>query len=170
MIKRKTEHRGKGKKEESGTVIWWINKSKRKKYLRDWEKDTGTKGVVKIAHLPSLSSTDRTCKILSVCLSLWRNSPTRTRSTSILTFLNHTQWHTTNGRTPLDEGSARRRDFYVTTLTTDLYVPGEIQTRTPSTRAATDTRLRLLGHLRSAHVKYCTFRLHLDSVDLIVMA
>jgi hypothetical protein len=29
----------------------------------------------------------------------------------------HTQAHTTFGRTPLDEGSARRRDLYLTTQT-----------------------------------------------------
>jgi hypothetical protein len=29
----------------------------------------------------------------------------------------HTQTHTTVGRTPLDEGSARRRDLYLTTQT-----------------------------------------------------
>jgi hypothetical protein len=29
----------------------------------------------------------------------------------------HTQTHTTVGRTPLDEGSARRRDFYLITQT-----------------------------------------------------
>jgi hypothetical protein len=31
--------------------------------------------------------------------------------------LDHTQTHTTAGRTPLDEGSARRRDLYLTTQT-----------------------------------------------------
>jgi hypothetical protein len=31
--------------------------------------------------------------------------------------LDHTQTHTTVGRTPLDEGSARRRDLYLTTQT-----------------------------------------------------
>ena len=30
-------------------------------------------------------------------------------------FLDHTQWRTTVGRTPLDEWSARRRDLYLTT-------------------------------------------------------
>jgi hypothetical protein len=32
-----------------------------------------------------------------------------------LRFVDHTQWHTTVGRTPLDEWSARRRDLYLTT-------------------------------------------------------
>jgi hypothetical protein len=31
--------------------------------------------------------------------------------------LDHTQTHTTVGRTPLDEGSARHRDLYLTTQT-----------------------------------------------------
>ena len=34
-------------------------------------------------------------------------------------FLDHTQRRTTVGRTPLDEGSARRRDLYLTTHNTD---------------------------------------------------
>jgi hypothetical protein len=46
---------------------------------------------------------------------LWRNSPTRARATSSFTLLDHTQWHTTVVRTPLDEGSARRSDLYLTT-------------------------------------------------------
>ena len=74
--------------------------------------------------------------------------------------------HTTVGRTPLDEWSARRRDLYLTTqhtdtpqsvgllwtsdqpkaetstvqhntLTTDIYAPGGIQTHNPSKRWAT---------------------------------
>ena len=32
-----------------------------------------------------------------------------------LMFLDHTQWRTTFGRTPLDEWSGRRRDLYLTT-------------------------------------------------------
>ena len=34
-----------------------------------------------------------------------------------------TQGHTSVGRTPLDEGSARRRDLYLTTQTTDKPMP-----------------------------------------------
>ena len=49
---------------------------------------------------------------------LWRNSPTRARAASFLRFLDHTHWHITEGRTPLDEWSARRRDLYVTTHNT----------------------------------------------------
>jgi hypothetical protein len=39
-------------------------------------------------------------------------------ASSFLRFRDHTQWHTTVGRTPLDEWSARRRDLYLTTHTT----------------------------------------------------
>jgi hypothetical protein len=39
------------------------------------------------------------------------------RCTGFLFSLDHTQTHTTFGRTPLDEGSARRRDLYLTTQT-----------------------------------------------------
>ena len=51
--------------------------------------------------------------------------------------------HTTIVRTPLDGRSARRRDLYLTTLTTDRYPsPGGIQTHNLSRRAAADPRLR----------------------------
>jgi len=46
---------------------------------------------------------------------LWRCDPTRVMVSSLLRFLDHTQWRTTVGRTPLDEWSARRRDLYLTT-------------------------------------------------------
>jgi hypothetical protein len=49
---------------------------------------------------------------------LWRNSPTRTMAALLLRFLAHTQWHTTIGRTPLDEGSTRRKDLYLTSHNT----------------------------------------------------
>jgi hypothetical protein len=39
------------------------------------------------------------------------------RCRGFLFSLDHIQTHTTLGRTPLDEGSARRRDFYLTTQT-----------------------------------------------------
>jgi hypothetical protein len=34
---------------------------------------------------------------------LWRDNPTRARATSFLRFADHTEWHITVGRTPLDE-------------------------------------------------------------------
>ena len=48
----------------------------------------------------------------------WRCDPTRTRSSSLMRLLDHTQRRTTVGRTPLDERSARRRDLYLTTHNT----------------------------------------------------
>ena len=76
------------------------------------------------------------------------NSPTRARAVSFFRFLDHTQWHTPVGRTPLDGWSARRRDLYLTTLNThwqetDIHAPGGgIQNRSSSERSATDPRLR----------------------------
>ena len=58
----------------------------------------------------------------------------------------HIQGHTIVGRTPLDEGSARGRELYLTTLTTDIHAPGGIRTRNSSKRSAADPRLRPLGH------------------------
>ena len=60
-------------------------------------------------------STIRVKLDLFVCF--WRDStlpsPSQSAMASSFTrFLDHTQRHTTVGRTPLDEGSARRRDLY----------------------------------------------------------
>ena len=59
-----------------------------------------------------------------------------------------TSRHTTVGRTPLDEWSARRRDAYLTTHNTHnrLHAPGGIQTYNHSRRAASDPRLRPRRH------------------------
>ena len=50
--------------------------------------------------------------------TLWRCDPTWVMAFSFLRFLDHTQRHTTVGRTTLDEWSARRRDLYLTTHNT----------------------------------------------------
>jgi hypothetical protein len=49
--------------------------------------------------------------------------PVHSRCRGCLFSLDHTEPHTTVGRAPLDEGSARRRDLYLTTqtLTTDKH-------------------------------------------------
>jgi len=52
-----------------------------------------------------------------------RDSPQWTRAPSFNKFLDHTQRRTTGDRTPLEEGSARRRDLYLTTLTTKSMFP-----------------------------------------------
>jgi hypothetical protein len=57
------------------------------------------------------------------------------RCRGILVSLAHTQTHTTVGRTPLDEGSSRRRDLYLTTQTpqeTSIHAPLGIRTHDPS--------------------------------------
>jgi hypothetical protein len=64
---------------------------------------------------------------------------------SFVISLDHTQTHTTVGRTPLDEGSAPRIDLYLTTQTlykTNIHAPGGIRTHDPSKRSAADLRLR----------------------------
>jgi hypothetical protein len=45
--------------------------------------------------------------------------PVHSRCRGCAFALDHTQTHTTVGRTALDEGSARRRDLYLTTQTLD---------------------------------------------------
>ena len=74
----------------------------------------------------------------------WALAPSFTR------FLDHTQPHTTVGRTPLDEWSVRRRDLYLTTHNTHnrqtSMSPGGIRTHDLSRRAAVDLRLRPRGH------------------------
>jgi hypothetical protein len=51
-------------------------------------------------------------------------------------FLDHTQRRTTVGRTPLDEGSARRRDLYPITYNShnrqNIHTPGGIGTQNPA--------------------------------------
>ena len=85
--------------------------------------------------------------LYALFFTVWRNIQTRARAVSLLRFLNHTQWHVIVGWTPLDEGSAHRRDVYLTTLTRDKHPrPGGIRTSNPSKRVAADPRLRPLGH------------------------
>ena len=62
----------------------------------------------------------------------------------------HSIKHTTIGRTPLDEGSARRGNLYLTThithnRQTSMPPAGWIRTHIPSKRAAADPRLRMRG-------------------------
>jgi len=51
----------------------------------------------------------------------WHCGPMWAIVSSFMRFLDHTQWCTTLGRTPLDEWSAHRRDFYLTTHTRDRH-------------------------------------------------
>jgi len=54
-----------------------------------------------------------------VCfVCFWRDSLQWARASSFTRFLDHSQWRTTVGRTPLNEWSARHRDLYLTTHNT----------------------------------------------------
>ena len=84
--------------------------------------------------------------------SVWPLLTIHCRCRALLLYLNtlkDTYTHTI-GRTPLDEGSARRRHLYLTTHNTHkrqhIYASGGIRTRNPSKRAAADPRLRPRGH------------------------
>ena len=68
--------------------------------------------------LVTLIVSERPRRYTFIYISFWRCDPTRVIASSFLRFLDHTQWHTTVGRTPLDEWSARRRDLYLTTHNT----------------------------------------------------
>jgi hypothetical protein len=79
---------------------------------------------------------------------LWLCSPARAMTSSFTKFLDHTQRRTTDGRTPLDEWSARRRDIYLTTHTkqTNIHALCGIRTHDRSRRVAVDIRLGPRGH------------------------
>ena len=67
--------------------------------------------------------------------------------------------HTTHGRTPLDELSARCRNLYLTTQNTHKrqtsHAPGEIRTRNPTKRVTANPLLRRRGQWdRQANVMY----------------
>ena len=74
-------------------------------------------------------------------------APQCVRASSFTRFLDPTQRRTTFGRTPLAEGSARRRDLYLTTHNNNnrYPCPGGIRTHILSKRAAADLRLRPRG-------------------------
>jgi len=57
--------------------------------------------------------------VVFVCF--WLGDLKWARASSFVRFLDHNQRLTTFGRTPLDEWSARRRDLYLTTHTTDRH-------------------------------------------------
>jgi len=84
--------------------------------------------------------------VSNISFFLWRCAPKGAIVSSFTRFLDHTQWRTTISRTPLDEGSARRSDFYLTTHNTHTrqisMLQRGIRTRYLSRRAAADLRLR----------------------------
>jgi hypothetical protein len=78
--------------------------------------------------------------------------------------------HATLGRTPLDEGPARRRDLYLTTHNTQKrqtsMPPGGIRTQNPSKRAAADPRLRPHGHWDRLNRVPCTVEPGYNNIGL----
>ena len=76
--------------------------------------------------------------------------------------------HTTLGRTPRGEWSARSRDLYLTTHNnqkgTNIHDPGGIQTHNPRKWEVTDLRLRLHGHWNWRYLNI--YKLRVRSTDL----
>ena len=76
----------------------------------------------------------------------------------------HTHKHTLS-RTPLEDGSVRRRDFWQhTTLTKDTHASRGIRTQNPSNRETADPRLRprsfssvSTGSFNLSHFEQCTW-------------
>ena len=81
---------------------------------------------------------------MSTFVCFLRNSLQWTTASSFTRLLGHTQ-RRTYGEDYCDEWSARRRDLYLTTLTTDIHAPGGIRTHNLTRRAAADLRLRRRG-------------------------
>jgi hypothetical protein len=62
-------------------------------------------------------------------------------------------------KTPLDEGSVRRKDFYLTIQylqQTDSHATGGIRTRNPGKRTAANPRLSSCGHRDQANKSVVT--------------
>jgi hypothetical protein len=85
-----------------------------------------------------------------------RNSPQWARVSPFTMFLDHTQRHATVGRTPLDEWSARRIGFYLTTHNThnrhtSMFPPWDSnpQSQQASVRRPTSQTARPLGPTKS---------------------
>jgi hypothetical protein len=96
---------------------------------------------------------------LSSVFFLWRSSPSGSRPPHFRSSM-ITLRHTTHGRTPVDEWSARQRDLYVTT---QFHVPGGIRNHNPNRRSTADPHLRPRGHwdrLSSIYTIYPLYTLY----------
>jgi hypothetical protein len=99
-----------------------------------------------------LFKNDSDNNIITIIIVFWggggRNSPQWVRASSFTRLLGHTQRRTTVSRPLLDEWSARRRDFYLTTHNTrdKHHALGGIRTHNPSKRGPADLRFRPRGH------------------------
>jgi hypothetical protein len=133
------EHIGMNKVKIYYVVVGWIY------LLQDWGqcwalvKTVINFGAEFLAQLRDYQIFTKSSVAWSLFLSFFgATAPQWARAPSFTRFIDHTQRRTTVGRTPLDEGSARRRDLYLTTHNT---APGGIQTQ-----AAAELRLRSRGH------------------------
>ena len=95
---------------------------------------------------------------------LGRRSPTWARASSFLRFPDHTQRHTTVGRTPLDEWSARRRDLYLATHNTHNRHPYRRRDSNPQLQQASGCSLtpktaRPLGQALKWWYRYANLRM-----------
>ena len=91
--------------------------------ILNYFKITFCSALYQVSGIPGL----RACMYIYIYIFfLWRCDPTWAMASSLLRFLDHTQRRTTFGRTPLDERSSSRRDFYLTTHNThnrQTYMP-----------------------------------------------
>jgi hypothetical protein len=104
----------------------WYNVNIFSKYLQTFRKRSVTSGSLKICMNQNKENVLLTCVVWRFCSLLWPHSrflfcpsaPQWPIASSFTRFLDLTQRRTTVGRTPLNEWSARRRDFYLTTHNT----------------------------------------------------
>jgi hypothetical protein len=88
-------------------------------------------------------------------------APQWARASSFMKFLDHTQWRTTVGRTPLDKWSALaetstwQHKTLATDRQTDSHAPGGIRSHNLTRRAAADLRLRPRGHWERPSTLLC---------------
>ena len=91
----------------------------------------------------------------------WRDTPLWARASSLTRFLDHTQRHTTVGRTPLNKWSARTQrplsDKTKHSQQTSM-PPGGIRTNNLNSRAAADLRLYRAAAGTGLHFEYLTLK------------
>jgi hypothetical protein len=100
------------------------------------------------------------------------HSPTRASAASFLRLANHTQWHITVGRTPLDGWSARRREFYLAPHNTHKrqtsMLPAGLEPATPaSDRPQTLAFDSSASYYVNANGAFTSWRLHLMETDFL---
>jgi hypothetical protein len=74
--------------------------------------------TILIFHMPHIFNRQQFIYIIIIIILLAFTTHLRVLASSFLTFRDHTQGRTTVGRTPLDEGSARRKDLFLSTHNT----------------------------------------------------